>query len=172
MSLAEPSPSVASQVWLTGKGDDVDSPLTCAATGVADYRWSPDGEQVAFTSPEPVDHGDPVKVDRRAGRSRLWVLRLADHSTRAVTSLDWHVIDFAWSPTSDMLAASIAPSDDLNDAFEHTKLVTIDAATGTIKKTLNENVADRDGIAWSPGRAIDRLYGICARAFRVSAGGD
>jgi len=112
-----------------------------APGGIVDYRWSPDGVEIAFTSPgEVVAKRDPIEVDRTFGRNRLWIVRAWDGKTQAVTKPDRHVVEMAWSPGGDEFAATVAPSDDLNDVFENARLVVIDRATGEVKRTLSERV--------------------------------
>jgi dipeptidyl aminopeptidase/acylaminoacyl peptidase len=146
----------STQIWLLQDDGELPTCLTRAAKEVVDYRWSPDGTEIAFTTPEPGDDAhDPIEVDRRHGRNRLWVVRVSEATMQAVTKPDQHVIDMDWRPGTSEFAAIVAPTDDLDDIFERAKLVIVDRATGTTKKSLSEQVADREGLAWSPdGKTI------------------
>ena len=67
------------QIWLLRLEGQLPTCLTRTPKGVVDYRWSPDGAEIAFTTPEPVgEEPDPIEVDRRHGRNRLWIVRLSD----------------------------------------------------------------------------------------------
>ncbi len=155
--LSEGNDSAKSaQVWLLRTDGRLPTCLTRTRKGVVGYRWSPDGTEIAFTTPEPVnDELDPIEVDRHQGRNRLWIVRLSNAAERAVTSPDQHVVEMAWSPDKREIAAVTAPDDKHNSVFEKATLVVVDAKTGSIARTLSTNVGDRKGLTWSPdGKTI------------------
>jgi dipeptidyl aminopeptidase/acylaminoacyl peptidase len=146
----------SNQVWLLRPDGQLPTCLTHTPRGVVDYRWSPDGAEIAFTTPEPVDdEPDPIEVDRRHRRNRLWIVQLSDAVARAVTGPDRHVVEMAWSPDTKEIAVVAAPDDTHNAIVERATLVIVDAKTGSLARTLSTNVGDRHGLAWSPdGKSI------------------
>jgi dipeptidyl aminopeptidase/acylaminoacyl peptidase len=146
----------STQVWLLRPDGQLPTCLTRTPKGVVDYRWSPDGAEVAFTTPVPVDdEPDPIEVDRRHGRNRLWVVPLSNAAARAVTKPDQHVVEMAWSPDKKEIAVVAAPDDQHDAVLEKATLVIVDAKTGSVARTLSTNVGDREGLAWSPdGKTI------------------
>src|SRR4051794_21622087 len=142
----------SAQVWLLRPDGQLPTCLTQTLKGVVDYRWSPDGAEIAFTTPEPVDdEPDPIEVDRRHRRNRLWIVRLCDAAARAVTRPDLHVVEMAWSPDRKEIATVAAPDDTHNAIVDKATLVIVDAKIGSVARTLSTNVGDRKGLAWSPG---------------------
>jgi dipeptidyl aminopeptidase/acylaminoacyl peptidase len=146
----------STQVWLLRGDGQLPTCLTRTPKGVVEYRWSPDGAEIAFTTPEPIDdEPDPIEVDRRRGRNRLWIVPLSSAAARAVTRPDQHVVEMAWSPDKKELALVSAPDDGKDAVFEKATLVIVNSETGSIARTLSTNVGDREGLTWSPdGRTI------------------
>ena len=130
--------------------------LTRTPKGVVEYRWSPDGAEIAFTTPETVDDDtDPIEVDRRHRRNRLWIVQLSNAAARAVTSPDQHVVEMAWSPDKKEFAVVAAPDDGHDAILEKATLVIVNSETGSNTRTLRTNVGDREGLTWSPdGKTI------------------
>src|SRR5262249_28390007 len=96
------------------------------------------------------DDPDPIEVDRRHRRNRLWIVRLSDAAARAVTVPDQHVVEVAWSPDTKEIAVVAAPDDTHNAIVKKATLVIVDAKTGSLARTLSTNVGARKGLAWSP----------------------
>jgi dipeptidyl aminopeptidase/acylaminoacyl peptidase len=144
------------QIWLLRLEGQLPTCLTHTPKGIVDYRWSPGSSEIAFTTPESVDdEHDPIEVDRRHRRNRLWIARLSDATARAVTGPDRHVVEMAWSPNTKEIAAVAAPDDTHNAVVEKAALVIVDAKTGSLARTLSTNAGDRKGLAWSPdGKAL------------------
>ncbi len=145
------------QIWLLSNDLGRLLCLTRAPAGVSDFRWSRDGTEVAFTSPIADDNSpNGVKETGSPRRQRLWVASLPATKTHTevrptpVTPSDLHVIEFAWSPSGSQFAATVAPSGNLNESFEHARLVIVDRRSGSIQRTLSEKVSDREGLDWSP----------------------
>jgi dipeptidyl aminopeptidase/acylaminoacyl peptidase len=146
----------STQVWVLRTDGQLPTCLTRTPKGVVSYRWSPDGTEIAFTTSESVDdEPDPIEVDRRHRRNRLWIVQLSNAAERAVTSPDQHVVEMAWSPDMKEIAAVTAPDDRHDAVVEKAMLVVVDAKTGSIARILSTNVGDRKGLTWSPdGKTI------------------
>jgi len=140
------------QVWLMTLNGELPICLTQAPEGVAEYCWSPDGQEIALTSPEAVAATQgPIEVDRHHGHHRLWVVRIADRTMHRVTEPDKHVTGTIWSPNGVDFAAVLSPSNDMDEVDADSKLVMIDRTTGTVKRTLSDKVNSwMRGNSWSP----------------------
>ena len=137
------------QIWLLSNDLGRLLCLTRAPAGVSDFRWSHDGTEVAFTSPIADDNSpNGVKETGSPRRQRLWVASLPATKTHTevrptpVTPSDLHVIEFAWSPSGSQFAATVAPSGNLNESFEHARLVIVDRRSGSIQARH----AEREGL--------------------------
>ena len=133
------------QVATVDPATDVVTMITSAPTGVSSYEWSPDGRFIAYLSR---DNGTVPPIANRVGSkppaTRLWVQSLGSVAPRALTPPDQYVDSFAWSPGSDEIAYSFAPSVGFLAPYS-TKIFGIAIGNGTTRPII-----DRAGMNVSP----------------------
>ena len=146
------------QIWIISLGGGEAIPLTDIPGGVKTFKWSKDGKSLGFVRKDQDTKeeeerkkrkDDRIEVDKNYKFDRLWVYELATHQARLVTKADINIDDFDWSPDGLRFLARISPTPRIDDYWRVSKIVTIDAATGAVDKTLQANAAPSP-IRWSP----------------------
>jgi len=173
------------QIWLIPVAGGEAVPLTALPNDVGDIAWSPDGKRIAFLGAEPdtaeekadtAARRDWVEVDKPKHFTRLWILDLAGHTARRLSPDGVNVGATDWSPDGGKLVLSVTANTTINDAFYHSRLVVIDAASGAIGQPLFDHAAGAP--KWSPdGRSIlvDEILtpgfiGVAPRVIDVASG--
>ncbi|WCL53269.1 S9 family peptidase [Gimibacter soli] len=163
------------QIWALAVSGGEAAPLTCAPQGVNDFRWSPDGSRIAFTSGDAasVDEArlsDAIVADAPRPLSRLWLLDLADGKTERVSPEGLNVADMQWSPNGKTLSLRVTDKPGLNAYFYHSYMVLMDAGSGKVTGTPVKTMAS--GGYWSPdGKRIAYLDLLKDGADRPLTGG-
>ncbi|HEY2821861.1 MAG TPA: S9 family peptidase [Candidatus Acidoferrum sp.] len=117
--------------------------LTKGKNAVRGFEWSPDGKQIAYIAPDAKSEADEKKekdkddahvVDKEDKRSRLWIVGVADGTTRALTKPGWEVRELAWmhSGTQLVIEATDRPE---SDQFTE-KIYAVQAVSGETKQVL------------------------------------
>ncbi len=109
------APAPRYQIWLISTRGGEAEKLTDEEAGVTQYRWSPDGKQIAYVVRDtPKDKAerdkrkrdkfDAIVVDSEFVYSHLWLINLEDKKKRRVTDGAFTVSDPQWSPDGAQLA--------------------------------------------------------------------
>ena len=144
---------------LSANGGEAE-PLTDVKSGVSNFEWSPDGRSIAFTmtdvKTEDEEKNDKAKndfhwVDEDLKMSRLYVVSLqkdADgkREPRKLTTGNYQVGEFNWSPDGSRIVFSHAKTPSAND------WTTSDVS---IVEVTNTNVT---ALAHSPAAESDPIY--------------
>jgi len=154
-------------------------------TSIRDYQWSPDGERLAFTAPEPtekVEHKLPYHPDiyeEGLSHRRAYVVDMTDRNPSASRlKVEGTIYIVRWSPDGEELAVSVAPTPLVDDYYMKQDVKVVSHAT----REVITNDIDHDGkltdIRWSPdGERLALLAGndihdvIAGRIMIVSADG-
>jgi len=89
--------------------------ITDSKERVGAFRWSPDGTRIVLLMNEPKpdalekrekDRDDARVVDKEDRRERVWVLDVATHHLRQVTSGSWQIAQIEWMPDGRTLVAA------------------------------------------------------------------
>lgn len=177
-------PDASRQLWLIpAKGGEA-QPLTTVGSDIRSYSWSPDGHSIAFLAPDPPSADakaaraagqDAVEIDAAENLTRLWMLDLASRGLRRIEVPDRDVTEMSWSPDGRRLAVRVAATGGLNDLFYHSDLLLLDAASGTVERTLFKGVystgswsSDGSRVAFTAPEAD--LIGIRAFVADVASG--
>ncbi|MEE4297153.1 MAG: S9 family peptidase [Wenzhouxiangella sp.] len=130
--------------------------LLSVGTGVANYSLSPDGQQVAVVSTEPLDASlqdlrdkgfDQIIFEEDWRPRRLWIGDLQGESMEQI-DLDGSVQRVQWSPDGSRLAVVVTPRQLVDDTlmFQRIRMITPDGdEIGRI-----ENPGKLGRSAWSP----------------------
>ncbi|MCE5252425.1 S9 family peptidase [bacterium] len=144
------------QVWLLRlSGGDAEQ-LTSAETGVNSYAWSPDGTRIACTMDNP-DTGDEAKAkkekrdmkvrDKDFKFSHLYTITVeagpdGKRKMQRLTSGDFHVTTFDWSPDGKTIVFGHQPTPSPDDWLS-TDISSVPADSGAVKKLVSWKGADR-----------------------------
>jgi dipeptidyl aminopeptidase/acylaminoacyl peptidase len=137
-------------------------PLTDLKGGVADFDWSPDGRWLAYTSADPKteeeEKNDKAKsdfrwVDENLKMARLYLLPVQKDSSgkrepRRLTSENYNVGGFNWSPDGKAIAFSHAKTSTAND-WTTSDVSIVEVASGKVTVFAN-TLAAEDGPVFSP----------------------
>jgi len=142
--------------------------LTSVKEGILDFRWSPAGDKIAFTSLEPESaasiksrslYGDFYFQDHDYRISHLWVIAVdpsrsatdsisAASPTRLTGGTRFTVGSFAWSPDAGRIAFDHRP-DPLVRNSAASDISLVDTRTGTVTPLVNRSGTDFAPV-WSP----------------------
>jgi dipeptidyl aminopeptidase/acylaminoacyl peptidase len=108
-AVGAPATGARYQVWLINAHGGEAEKLTDEEVGVTQFRWSPDGKQIAYVvrdTPQDKaerdkrkkDKFDAIVVDSDFIYTHLWAINVADKKKRRVTEGKFTVSDPQWSP--------------------------------------------------------------------------
>lgn len=159
LPAADAHPGLAdTQVWRIDARGDTATPLTRARGAVSAFEVSRDGTRVAYLAADAdaaatvaarAAKDDAVVIERPASFTRVWLRELRSGDTRALTAPGLQVQDLAWSPDGRTLALRESDGATLNDYWYRSRVVLVDAATGTLGQVL-EPRASAHPLQWSP----------------------
>jgi Tol biopolymer transport system component len=138
--------------------------LTKTDEGVNGFAWSPSGSQIAFTSADAQTDamktrekrwGDVRMEDLDQRFTHLYVLDLASRETKALTSGNFVVGGFDWSPDGSKIAFDHRASSDPADGGSAD--ISIVSATGGAKTVLVSQSGPDSNPVWSPDGTPSRF---------------
>ena len=107
---------------------------------IEDFKWSPDGQYIAFTSPDENSQEKETREKENGGvkvwgedweYNRLRYLHAATRDVSTLSSRDAHVREFAWSERSTTVALATQETPEISSAGIHgVKFETVNVATG------------------------------------------
>lgn len=146
------------QVWSVTGEAGTPAPLTRSAGEVVSFALSRDARTLAYVALEPLPKevaarierkDDAIEVDHPLQFARLWRQDLSGGSARALTPADMQVQEAAWSPDGRQLALRVSSGTTLNDYWYRSRVILVDAADGTLLRTLCDR-ASAAPLLWSP----------------------
>ncbi len=155
--------------WTRAAEPDKRTQLTHVKGDIADLRWSPDGQSIAFLHTEGGNTGGPLAaVAAQTGvigsgfeNQRLAVVPAAGGAVREVTTSSMNIYEYSWAPSGEKFAA-IAAHGPADNNWWLAKLYTVDAATGAMAETYAPPTGQQISVPrWSPdGSRIAFIAGI------------
>ncbi len=142
-------------------------PLTDVKSAVTNFAWSPDGRSIAFTMTDPKseeeEKNDKAKndfrwVDENLKMSRLYVLTIQKDANgkrepRKLTTSNYNVDEFDWSPDSSRIAFSHSKTPVAND-WTTSDVSIIEVATAKVAVLANTPAAESSPIYAPDGNSI------------------
>jgi len=142
-------------------------PLTDVKSGVTNFEWSPDGRSIAFTMADPKteeeEKNDKAKndfrwVDENLKMSRLYVLNIqkdagGKREPRKLTTDNYNVGDFDWSPDGAHIAFSHTKSPVAND-WTSADVSILEITTGNVTVLANTPAAENSPTYSPDGKSI------------------
>ena len=159
--------SEKNQVWLLRVRGGEAEQLTHADEGVGSFRWAPDGARIAYTMRDPdtdeekkrkKEKRDVILVDKAFKFSHLYTTTLSkdedgQRETQRLTTGDFHITDFNWSPDGRTLVFTHQPDPRINTRSKR-DIAVVPADSGAVTMLVDWAGADRSP-AFSPdGRQI------------------
>ena len=154
------------QIWIIPVGGGEAEKLTDEEAGVAQFRWSPDGRQLAYVvrdTPQDKaerdkrkkDKFDAIVVDSGFIYSHLWAITLDTKEKRRVTEGSFSVTDPQWSPDGGWVAYVMSKGGHQESSFtdisdERNTDLFIAPATGGSPRQLTANPGPDYAPRWSP----------------------
>lgn len=144
------------QVWMMRIMGGEPEMITNAKNGVNSFKWSPDGERIAYIMQDPdteeeekmkKEKRDVILVDQNFKYNHLYVANLKskeEKDAKRLTSGDFHINGFDWSPDGSEIAFSFAPNPKINDGGTETDISIVPSDSGAIKPLVKRSGVDRD----------------------------
>jgi dipeptidyl aminopeptidase/acylaminoacyl peptidase len=137
-------------------------PLTELKTNISDYNWSPDGRFIAYTMSDPKTEDEEKNdkgrndfrwVDENLKMSRLYVIPVekdtnGKREARKLTTGNYNVGEFDWSPDGSHIAFSHSKTPNAND-WTTADVSIVDVATTNVTPLANTPAAE-DSPLYSP----------------------
>jgi dipeptidyl aminopeptidase/acylaminoacyl peptidase len=126
--------------------------ITSNPNGVSSFRWSPDGEQIAYLARETNSDSEanaPHVADRPEDVERLWVIDVSTGKVHRLTDGTVRIDEFSWATPDRIVAiASVHPADET----WNTALYEISATTPGAPHLAGHPQQPFRGLTFSPDR--------------------
>jgi dipeptidyl aminopeptidase/acylaminoacyl peptidase len=141
-------------IWLIRQYGGEAEKLTDAKSGVNNFAWSPDGKRLAYTMNDSLskdeekankEKRDEVVVDENFKYSHLYVTPVAknekgERSVKRLSSGEFHVDNFDWSPDGKWIAFDHRVTPRIND-WPTTTISLVPSDSGAVKPFFTKTVA-------------------------------
>ena len=143
--------------------------ITNSQTSVRNFRWSPDGQWIAYTATDAKTEKEKTAeeegrdwqvIDQSYKHHRLWTLELVTGNAHEIVKGSRTVWSYEWSPDSKMLVIQASKTPKTDDSYMFKKLYTVAVEGGDLNQLTNTE-GKLGTMAWSPdGKWIAFLGGV------------
>jgi dipeptidyl aminopeptidase/acylaminoacyl peptidase len=145
------------QIYLIDPAGGEAVKLTSNEDGVGSFRWSPDGASIAFNASDPQSDAPKTRektygqfdvIGQEHRMTHLYVIDVASQKTRRLTTGDFTVGSFDWSPDGKSIAFDHRiNSDNANGGTANISIVGV--ADGAVRALVTQDGPDTNPV-WSP----------------------
>ncbi len=146
------------QLWMLSLAGGEATPLTYIPGGIKSFRWSRDGEFIAFVRTDQdtktqrdrrKEKKDEIAVDQDYKFDRLWIYDVAAHQARLMTRSNINIDAIDWSPDGQSIVARVSPTPRIDDYWRVSKVVVLSVQKGDVVRTIEEH-SGYSAPRWSP----------------------
>lgn len=154
------------QIWIMRVTGGEAKKLTDAESGVASYKWSPDGSRIAYLMRDPEteeektrekEKRDVILVDKNFKYNHLYMGYLKEDeidSVQRLTSGEFTISSFDWSPDGENLVFAHQPDPRLNTRFMEMDISTVPADSGAVIPLVTRPGVDSNPLCSPDGKWI------------------
>jgi len=144
------------QIWMMRVFGGEPEQITNAESGVSSFQWSPDGSKIAYGMRDPQteeekkskkEKTDVILVDKNFKYNHLYTVNLAtdedgERQSKQLTTGDYTVNSFDWSPDGNQIVFSHQEDTNLNTGFMDSDISIVPADSGAISIVVNRSGTD------------------------------
>ena len=152
------------QIWIMNSFGGEAKQITKAKNSINNFKWSSNGEFIAFTMNDPEteeekkikkEKRDVILVDKNFKYSHIYVINPNDKkSLKKITSGDFSVNSFDWSPSNENIVFSHQKDTNINTGFINTDISVVGVGDKVIKSLINRPGLDSDPHYSNDGKYI------------------
>ncbi|MGA7615063.1 MAG: S9 family peptidase [Thermoanaerobaculia bacterium] len=165
----------STQVWLIHPAGGEAWKLTSQPAAVSDPTWSPDGSSIAFLMREPKSPAERDREKKRDDaylydqphRQHLWVVNVKSGEARQVTTGEFAISSYDWTPDGKRFVISRADSG--LEGYFHTDLFTVDVSGGDVTPLVVRSGIDAAPRVSPDGRLVAFVTGSGAMEWNAPA---
>ncbi len=152
------------QIWIMNSFGGEAKQITESKDGIKTFKWSSDGEFIAFTMNDPEtkeekklkkEKRDVILVDKNFKYAHLYVINPDDKkSLKKITTGNFSINSFDWSPSGKNIVFSHQKDTNINTGFINTDISEVQIDNGIIKSLIKRPGLDSNPIYSNDGRSI------------------
>ena len=152
------------QIWIMNSFGGEAKQITKAKNSINNFKWSSNGEFIAFTMNDPEteeekkikkEKRDVILVDKNFKYSHIYVINPNDKkSLKKITSGDFSVNSFDWSPSNENIVFSHQKDTNINTGFINTDISVVGVGDKVIKSLISRPGLDSDPHYSNDGKYI------------------
>ena len=152
------------QIWIMNSFGGEAKQITESKDGIKTFKWSSDGEFIAFTMNDPEtkeekklkkEKRDVILVDKNFKYAHLYVINPDDKkSLKKITTGNFSINSFDWSPSGKNIVFSHQKDTNINTGFINTDISQVQIDNGIIKSLIKRPGLDSNPIYSNDGRSI------------------
>lgn len=160
------SRSGKNQIWIMRVAGGEAKKLTDSESGVSSYKWSPDGSRIAYLMRDPEteeektrekEKRDVILVDKNFKYNHLYMGYLKGgeiDSVQRLTSGEFTISSFDWSPDGQTLVFAHQPDPRLNTRFMKMDISAVPADSGAVTPLVDRPGVDSNPLCSPDGKWI------------------
>lgn len=156
------------QVWMMRVFGGEPEQISTAENSISSFQWSPDGSRIAYGMEDPQtaeekkskkEKTDVILVDKNFKYNHLYTVQLGkdekgERATQQITSGQFTVNSFDWSPDGSQIVFSHQEDTNINTGFMNTDISIVPADSGAMRTVINRPGADDSPVFSPDGKSI------------------